>query len=234
MEYSDHAYLIHSKKYTDSRILVSVLTEKFGKLSAVMRLPRRKKSGHSMPQPFSKVALTWHGNKSLKTINLWEDLSSNYSLASVRLFCAIYINELIYRLLLDGDTTIVIFSAYESLLQDLSNHAISSEEIELKLRLFEFNFIEQLGYGISFESDCYGDAITYNATCFYEYSLEQGFAPAIANTRNKRLFSGQEVAAIAQLDINSKMSLSCAKKLTRMAIDELMDGKPLRSRELFL
>jgi len=99
---------------------------------------------------------------------------------------------------------------------------------ERLLRGFERALLEELGYGLSLWEDTLGDPI--EATAFYLYQPEQG-AQRLSNAQGG--IPGSALIALATGDFEDERDLVFAKKLMRGILDQHLEGRPLKSRELF-
>lgn len=224
---SSQAYLIHSRKYTDSKLIIELLTEDFGKISGVLRIPNTKKQPYRLPQVFHRFFVSWKSSNSLASIQKLEKLPHNFALVGRDSFCGLYVNELVQRLCVEHEDYQGLFDQYEYVLNALAKAQQQSHSQEQALRLFEFYLLEVLGYGFDFNVDVLGEPIELSRHYVYEggFSQVDEFFP--------RSLSGEMLRNIAQYDWNNPDVLRVAKHLTREALRPLLGSKPLYSRELF-
>ena len=225
------AYILHSRPYRDSSLLLEVLTAEHGRLSLVARGARRRTRGGSagaLLQPFSPLLLGFSGRSELKNLTATEAAGQPQLLRGQRMFSGLYLNELLVRLLHRHDPHPQLFAAYASTLDALA----SDGELDDILRRFEFSLLAELGYG--FELDIEGgsgEALLPEA--WYHYHPEHGLVPRgpIADP-NQPAFRGADLLAIAANDF-SGAARPTAKRLLRLALAMQLGDAPLRSRELF-
>ena len=228
-------FLLHSRKYTDSKNIVSLLTQNFGLVSAVFRVQKRKSVTQSLP-PFTPFKISWFGKQTLKTVSDWEVESVMMNLHQNALFCGLYVNELIVRLVKEGEELVELFSAYSLAISQLSYDSLALHQLEAILRVFELNLLREIGLEISMTLDIKEQPIIDSDAVFYQYINEQGFQ-RIENTSldpiyRRQAFSGSQIANIARQNWTND-SLQAAKRLTRLVFAPLLGDKPIKARELF-
>lgn len=227
-------YLLHSRKYTDTKNIISVLSKNNGVVSAVIRIQKRKNI-HQTPSCFTLLKINYFGKKPLKTISSWEFDTAPTDLKGKALFCGLYLNELLTRLLHEGEESKSIFILYEKAIKDLDNSHLSKELLEVSLRNFEFGFLRELGFGVNLYYDA-DDKHIENNNSLYLYQEQAGFKEIGPQDNKKynamKIFSGQDLYSIRE-NIWAEQSLLAAKRLSRLALYPLLGGKPLVSKELF-
>ncbi len=228
------AWVLHSRPYRETSMIVDLLTRDHGRISVVINGARgsatkkgRPRKGQLM-QPFTELLVSWQGKAELKTLKAVEQ-HRIYSLSGIRLFSGLYVNELLQRLLHPWQALEGLPELYRQLVEQLATDV----HLERLLRIFEKHLLELLGYGLplAFESQ-HGHPI--QPENWYHYQAEQGFYAidgAHPSARQKPL-SGAMLLALAEDEI-ADHDLAASKFLMRTAIEPFLDGRPLRSRELF-
>ena len=91
------AFVVHSKPYKETSLIVTFLTERNGKVDAVAKGAKRKKSKFSGNlEPFQLLNIDYGGRSNLKTLFLAESIEPYKDFVeSENLFSAFYVNELI-------------------------------------------------------------------------------------------------------------------------------------------
>ena len=217
------AFILHSRPYKETSALMDVFTPE-GRLRAVLRGARGKLG--SVARPFSMLETELRARTQLKTITRIEPAGEFNFLQGHALFCAMYLNELLVRLLPLNDPQPLLFEHYQLTVQGLA-HAIPIEPL---LRNFEWRLLEQLGYGFSFELDSAGQAL--QAQMLYRLVPENGFETVFQ--WQPGVFLGADILALAAVDWQQEGVLHTAKRLMRQALAAQLGGRPLMSRELFL
>lgn len=224
------AYLLHSRKYTDTRIIVELLTLEYGRISAVFRKNNKRPTAM---QTFAPLLVNWHGKSSLKTLTHVESQGYAVQLDSIALYCGFYLNEILMRSLPQEDSVEPIFHLYKKTIKSLAanDSAKVSLQLEQDLRLFEIALLEILGFGINFFEDVNQEIIEAKDDVFYRFNEGSGFVKD--NSSSKNLFPASIIVAIRDSEMNDRTTLLYAKKLCRTALKNLVGDKPLKSRELF-
>ncbi|CAA0088027.1 DNA repair protein RecO [Halioglobus japonicus] len=229
------AYVIHSRPYRDSSSLLDVFTAEYGRIGVVARGTRRQTrrgSGTSLLQPFVPLLLSFSGRSELKTLVATERAQGDCALRKERVFCGMYMNELLVRLLHRDDAHPALFAVYDETLKAL----VSTGAVDTVLRHFEYRLLEELGYNFDFDVDgASGAPIAPDG--WYRYESGVGLvasADAVAEgaVNRRGTYAGFELLAMASGDFGGS-ARQTAKKLLREALAEHLGGVPLRSRELF-
>ena len=79
MSHSDPqaAYVLHSRPYRDTSLIVDFFTLEHGKVSAVVQGARRPKSKlRASVQPFVPIQVSWRGRNDLKTLTQAEPVAA--------------------------------------------------------------------------------------------------------------------------------------------------------------
>lgn len=219
-------YVLHSRAYRDTSAIITGLSEEFGKVTFVAKGIRSKKNAKiALLQPFVSLSAQIYGRNELKNLSKVEALGIGLSLFDIRLYSAMYLNELLMRLLPVEMPCPEIYQLYHQTLLKLANGI----EIEPALREFEIALLQDLGYGMEFHCDCItGDEIQPGV--FYRFDLEQGFSAT--GDKQPNAIAGRVLLNIGQRQWDAE-TLKVAKKIVRFAMAPLLGNKPLKSRELF-
>jgi len=217
------AFLMHRRMYQGSSLLLDFFTKDFGKIRLIARGARNSKTSLQM---FQCLSISFKGKGELKSLSQWEIADQPRRLLGDDLILAIYINELILRLLPEGDEHIEIFESYWAFISNLNK--LASNEKEYALRKFENQLLDDLGYGIDFNFDIDGSVIDEDLK--YDFIEHQGF-----NSTNEGLFNGKTLLRLSNSDeaITNANELSILKKMNRKRLKSLLGDKPLKSKELF-
>ena len=226
------AFLLHTRPYRDSSLLVDFLTAEYGRVSAVAKGVRG--TGKSATQRrgylqiFSPLYIGWSGRGDLKTLRAFEPRSQAFRLQGHRLFSGMYLNELLIRLLSQGhDDQMAIFSLYEWVLGALAQE----DNLDAVLRHFELSLLRELGYGIDLASEADSHAPIEPHAC---YHYVPGFGLRRADrVAGRDVYRGDILLRIASgcIDVDTAPT---AKRLCRQALAPHLGDRPLRSRELFV
>jgi DNA repair protein RecO (recombination protein O) len=221
-------FLLHRRSYRETSYLIDLFTLELGKVSAVARGIRGNKSEKkSLLQSFQPLLLSVSGKHELRNLNQLESTGSMLQLVGHQLFSAMYLNELLNRLLPKEVPHPELFLSYQQSLIWLANDG----DIEPCLRQFELSLLEDMGYGIDLTQE-YDNGHTVDADVDYCLILENGIKRIDDKAQGSNRFSGEALLQVSQ-HIWTPSSLQCAKRITRMALAPLLGRKPLKSRELF-
>lgn len=227
-----NAFILHTRPYRDTSLLVDFFTLEKGRLSAVVRGARRPKSPlKGLLQPFVPLLISWFGKNDLVTLKSAESNGTALHLSRDWLMSALYVNELLVRLLERYDSHKNLYYAYAHVLHQLS----CNEAIEPHLRTFELTLLQELGYGLGLNRISETDK-SIHPDQYYYYSAENGLLPSL-NTPSpeskNRLFIGKNLLRIHQQQFMDPETLRDAKRLLRRALQSLLGYREIHSRNLF-
>jgi DNA repair protein RecO (recombination protein O) len=217
------AFLIHRRMYQGNSLLLDFFTKDYGKLRLIARGARSSKTSLQM---FQCLSISFKGKGDLKSLSQWEISDKPRRLLGNDLIMAIYVNELIQRLLPEGDEHSEIFESYWAYIKNIST--LDSNEKEYKLRIFENQLLKDLGYGLDFDDDINGNTI--NKDLKYDFIEHQGFV-----INGNGVISGSTLLHLSNSNepITNSKELSILKKMNRKRLKSLLGDKPLKSKELF-
>jgi len=221
-------FLLHRRPYRETSYLVDLFTQERGKISAVAKGVRGSKSDKkSLLQAFQPLLLNLSGKHELKNLNQLESSGAMLNLAGKRMFSAMYINEVMNRVLAPEIPQADLFLHYQQSLVCLAQGA----EIEPTLREFEFALLDDLGYGVDLMHE-YQQGGAVEPQAYYAFIIEHGLQHCPGPQTSANYFSGETLLKVSRSDWDTS-SLQCAKYLSRLMLSPLLGGKPLKSRELF-
>nr|WP_277611038.1 DNA repair protein RecO [Microbulbifer celer] len=234
------AYILHSRPYRDSSLILELLTPDYGRIGCIARGARRDKQRRQKSlQPFAPLLVTLLGRHSLKTLGPLENAGQAYWLKGRAVYAGLYANELLVRLLQEGEAQLAVFAAYQTLLGELGAlRGEVNEELEAPLRRFELALLTALGCCPQLNySTLDGGAV--HAGRVYRLTLEDGLVPvALPEGQAPRGndFKGETLLALASVLDGAELVaplMGEAKRLTRALLAPQLGDRPLRSRELF-
>ncbi|MBD3653572.1 DNA repair protein RecO [Kangiella sp.] len=222
------AFVLHTRPFKETSLIVELFTEDHGRVNVLAKGVRgnRKNSNRALLQAFQPLKVSWLGRGELKTLKQLEPDGFAYRLQGIASLSALYLNELLLRLFIQWDPHPDIFHLYKTSL----HHLQLEDKPNLILREFELELLDVMGYAIDWQHDIYGDAIEAGMT--YGFVPEQGFIPRLQTSADSWLAEGAIILAVAdhQWHINGAPAL--ARKVCRLNIDQLLNGKELNSRKL--
>ncbi len=225
------AYVIHSRPYRDSSALLDVFTAEYGRLGLVAKGTRRQTrrgSATALLQPFIPLLISFSGRSELKTLVASERARGQCALRRERVFCGLYVNELLMRMLHRDDAHPALFAAYDQALKALAD----TESVDAVLRRFEYQLLEELGYNFDFAIDgASGEPLRPDG--LYRYQPGVGLVASVKEVAEvSGVYAGSDLLTIASGEFGGSVR-QVAKKLLREALSEHLGDAPLRSRELF-
>ncbi len=223
-------YLLHSRHYRETSLLIDVFSLNYGVLRLVVKGALRPSNPlKGLLQLFQPLLISWQGRSELKNLTDVEFVHSMPALKGDYLYSGLYLNELIVRLVHPNDPSPEVFSAYV----DVMGSLVEGRPLETILRIFEFRMLADLGAFPSFTEDA-GSGQSINSRAYYYWEPEQGFIETYKQSpyTQKNIYSGAELAALSEIDFSRKGTLFAAKRLCRLMIEYLLDGRSLKSREL--
>ena len=219
------AFILHSRPYRETSLLVECLTRDHGRVGLVARGVRRERTRvpRAALQPLTPVQLGWNGRGELATLSHVEPVAASFDIQGDALLCALYLNELVLRLTPRQDPHPRIFADY---LQTLSRLA-RGESLAWTLRRFERDLLAQLGYGLvlDVDGDCGAPVVADND---YGYRHEYGPVPWAAAGAGVRL-RGTALLALANDEAPGDDDLAALRRLMRSAIAQHLNGVDLRA-----
>lgn len=221
------AYVLHSRPYRDSSALVDLLTLEQGLQRVVWRGARGQRRKLT-PQLFVPLLVGMIGRSELKTLTQAEVAGRFTLLQGETLFSGLYLNELLVRLLAHGDPQPILFAAYQQALEQLASGA----PVEPLLRRFEWQLLDNLGYGFSLTSDANGQPISSQQR--YLWHATDGLQPIHDPLMADAGLPGAALLAMATDDWSAASTLRAAKQLMRQALAVQLGDRPLVSRSLFV
>ena len=220
------AYVLHVSKYRDTSLIADLYSRENGRFSVIVKGARSKKSRYrGLIEAFTPLMLSISGKSDLKLVTGIEFPKKPFSISGRNLFVALYVNELLFRLLEKFDPLECLFDAYEKLLTDFEK----SEDITQSLRQFEIDLLRELGYGINFYSEANAQEEIVPES-YYRFVVNEGFH--IAEESSEMRFLGREIRNIASGKLE-KVEASKLRFLTRSSLAILLGDKRLTSREIF-
>ena len=222
------AFVLHSYPFRETSLIVEVFSRDFGRVALMARGARRPRSAlRGLLLAFQPLELSWAGKGEVQTLMKAEWQGGQPLLSGKALFFAYYLNELLLQLLPREDAHERLFAVYAKTLRRFSRSLNEAD-----LRCFERAFLQELGYGLTLESDTQGAPI--DAAAYYVYQIEMG-PVKLARPGNSALsVGGKTLIDLARDDLSDPRSLQEAKQLMRALIAHYSDGKGLDTRRIFM
>jgi DNA repair protein RecO (recombination protein O) len=219
--YLQPAFILQQRKYQETSLIIDLLTRDFGRIALLAKGVRKSKSKTAgLLQPFVPLAISYFGKSDLKILGTVEVMYPFKEIKGLSLYCGFYINELVSRFLHKYDPHPEVFADYSECLSGLAD----SSKIEVALRIFELNLIENIGYGLNLAHDFLNEK-PVDPLKKYHFNIESGPIAAVDG-----VFSGATLLALESRELTDPQALIEAKMLMRKVIDVHLQGNPLKSR----
>ena len=215
-------FVLHSRKYRDSSLILEALTRGEGRFGLVVNGVRRKRA--YVPQPFVPLLVDMLGSGDLRTAGTIEPAGPAFPLRGRGLMTAMYLNELLYRVLGRLEAQPRVFDGYASLLAELCELDFD----EWQLRSFELMLLETLGYGLDLVRDSGGKEVLADVS--YRFVPAEGFRRARVDEADT--IPGSVLLALDRAE-GSPETRPHARQITRRALRFVLGGREIRARELF-
>lgn len=228
--FQDVAYILHSRAYQNTSLIADVFTREHGRIGLVAKGVKRPASKmFGVIQPWQRLFVSWGGRSELKTLYSAEiEPRNTTALTGERIYLGLYINELLLRLLHLDEAHAQIFDYYQACLRELASVA----DTEPSLRYFEIQLLEELGYGVNFLYD-YQTEAHIQPDSVYAFVPDRGFILREYHHEDALLIHGQTIISLSNRQLDTVEQKKEAKILLRSIIEHHLEGRPLKSRELF-
>lgn len=221
------AFVLHTRAYSNSSLIVEVLAREHGRIALVARGVRAQRSRTAgLLQPFQPLAMSWRLRGEMGTLQQVEAAGQPLRLQGRRLVSGLYSNELLIRLLGREDPHPGLFEGYVQLIESLAAEAPEAQA----LRTFERDLLGLLGYGLALATDTQGDPLV--PAQWYRYDPHQGAIPVAGPQAGGVVVQGQALLDLARNPI-SMATARATRALMRSALNPHLGGRPLKSRELY-
>lgn len=220
------AYVLHSRSFRETSLIVDAFTREHGRVAVVARGAKSARSRwRNVLQPFRPLLLSWNQKSDLGTLTAVDQVASPPALQGQALYCGLYLNELLMRLLHRGDPHAEVFERYRHVLSELASEA-SPQPL---LRLFEKHLLEAIGYAMLLDRE-YGNGAEIRSRDWYDYHPQTG--PVAGSGPGRGRVSGAALLALHTENLQAE-NLTELRMLMRSVIGYHLGDKPLASLSLF-
>lgn len=224
------AYVLHARRFAESSLLVDCITRDQGRATLLAKGALNSKSGRqALLQPFTPLMVAWRGRGETPVLSQIEAAGQVHSLKGKSLYCGLYLNELLLHLLDRLEPQPAIFVHYATSLLSLLACDGDNACIEPVLRHFERELLHELGIGLNLTHDQAGNPL--DASACYQYRILDG--PQRCAADHPAGIQGATLLALAHDAALSAQQRKEARRLMRTVLDYYLQGKPLKSRDLF-
>ena len=222
-------YILHRRPYRDSSLMIEAFTRDYGRVGLVAKGAKRgRSSSAALLEPFQPLLISWSGKGELSTLVGVELLKHPRKQEGENLLAAFYVNELMMRLLQRHIPHPELYDCYTDTLHGLS----SEDSLEWKLRLFERDLLQQIGYGLllTHTADTGDEIHSQQLYCFHS---ERGAILYDGADNTGTMVKGSTLLALSCGEEPDSEGLKQSKLLMRGVLSPYLGDKPLASRELF-
>lgn len=233
-------YLLHQRPYQEKRALYSLFSQQYGLVNGI------GKKGAPLFEPLQLFATGKRDLKTFSQINLMpvEDdptkaVTTNETLRYQQIsgqqqYAALYLNEILWKLLPSEDPMPVLWQHYQDSLLQLKQ-PLAADELRLCLRQFEYHLFQELGFALTLAHDNVLASIEPDTD--YRFLPDVGFVATAQIDKTtidtlQTVFNGADIIEMERLGI-VEVTLSNWSRLHRHLIDHLLDYQPLQSRLLW-
>lgn len=220
-------YIIHTRPFTDDKVLLDLFTQEAGLIRGVWR--KKNKEARVSPGSFLLQELELSGRTELKTVRSAEPLEAAMPIQGVALYSAFYVHELLERLVPVGLPLEALFSLYQWLITHLRGEA----PIAPLLRRFEVGLFEELGVNVNMTATARGESLDLKQ--LYQMHPKFGLQPYFGEQPKVKpivFLDGAAALAYANGRWDNKWVLMLAKELHRAWLDQALGGRELKARSL--
>lgn len=223
----DQALVLHRRNYRETSLLVELFTLAHGRMGVLAKGVKRdrRQAGGAWLQPFVPLLVSWTGRGDLPILTGAEARGAPLRLAQTSLFCALYVNELLLKLLPRQDPHPNLFVGYQNCLEQLA----AGNDAESSLRHFELTLLEEVGYGLQLATEAESGR-PIDPGRFYTYRVEMG--PCLAADASDAI-RGATLLALKERRFDDARVRVESKRLLRKVIHHHLGGRTLRTRDLF-
>ncbi|MBK6728822.1 MAG: DNA repair protein RecO [Xanthomonadales bacterium] len=219
------AFVLHERAYRETSAILELLTRDHGRVAVVargLRAPRPRFSRGSL-RALQPVECDWIGQGEMGLLVAVEATALPIAAAGVQLQSALYVNELLVRLLARHDPHPKLFDAYAGLLANLpGDHAA----LGFALRRFEVQLLAELGYGIDFAWDLSSRSVVLPEQ-HYRVDPEQGVFAATGPGRGA--VSGRALLALGGDQLPAADALADLRRMMRSLLLHHLGGRELNA-----
>lgn len=217
------AYVLHSYDWSESSLILEVLTRHHGRTALVAKGAKRPSSNfRPVLLPLQPLHLAYAGDAEIRTLKSAEWMGGHVMPSGDALLAGYYINELMIRLLARDDPHPALFDAYAATVAWLATHAGQGENLQAVLRAFELVLLREAGLLPALDVQ----TLTYQplqADAAYALMPESGLLAAPLQAAPARTLSGQHWLALqAAMDdaapLRALLSLCLAQREMALAL----------------
>ena len=221
------AWVLHRRPWRESSLLIELFSQDHGRLAVVAKGARGARSPwRGLSEPFNPLRAGWVKRGEMGTLTALEPDGEQRRLPGRGLWCGLYANELLIRLIGRESPCPTLFVDYAQLLDELA----SGQSQAVCLRRFEMALLSELGVVPDLCHEVLsGDAVVPDGR--YHLEPESGVLPVTESERTS--VSGSALLMLAGVIPPRPERAVEMRAIARRLIDHQLDGQVLKTRELF-
>ena len=239
-------YLLHQRPYQEKRALYYLFSQQYGVIHGV------GKKGAPLFMPLQLFATGKRDLKTFSQINIAPfssvaqlvsqetddvtnaELRHQESITGQNQYAALYLNEILWRLLPTEDPMPILWQHYQNSLYELKK-PLTADELRLCLRQFESYLFDELGFSLTLQQDSLENPIEPEHV--YRFLPDVGLVPVLHTKDSESvishaIFKGNDILMMVEQGLSDN-TLSAWSRLHRQLIDHMLDYQPLQSRLLW-
>lgn len=228
---AEPAFVLHTRLWRESSLLVEVLSADHGRLGLVARGVQGAKRHllRSALQPLQYIRFDAVQRGELATLSTAEALDAAPRLSGDAMLAAFYLNELTLRLAPRGDPQPELFRAYRLVRERLG----AGEPLAWTLRRYERDLLDALGFG--FEWACDGDGTVIDPAARYRLDPEHGPRRLLSDRGHedrRSAATGRALLALAADTMPADDDLASLRRPIRELLGYYLGPRGLKSWEM--
>jgi DNA repair protein RecO (recombination protein O) len=229
---AEPAFVLHTRAYRETSLLVEVLSETHGRIGLLargVRGPRRHVLRAAL-QPLQHVRIDALQRGELAQLQTAEALDAAPLLGGDAALAGFYINELVLRLAPRHDPLPELYDAYARVRGRLRSEAADRPAIAWLLRRFERDLLDAIGFGLGYDVD--GDGAPIDPAARYQLDPEHGARRLALDRGRNAAATGRALLALAADATPEEEDLIGLRRALRAVLVHHLGPRPLKSWEL--
>ncbi|MFM0594488.1 MULTISPECIES: DNA repair protein RecO [Paraburkholderia] len=224
------AFVLHSYPYSETSLIIDVLSRDHGRLALVAKGAKRPHSAlRGVLQTFQPLALSWSGKSEVRTLTGAEWVGGMLPLCGGALLCGFYVNELLVKFCAREDPHPQLFHHYVVTMTRLAH----DEPPVQVLRSFERVLLRETGYAMALNRTVARKAVVAEGR--YVFDPERGVREASDDLPAQwPVVSGQTLLDMEQDDYHRAQTVAQSKTLMRFLLNTYLGGTPLATRQILI
>ena len=228
---AEPAYVLHTRPWRESSLLVEVLSANHGRLALLARGVQGPKRHllRSALQPLQYIRFDAVQRGELATLSAAEALDAAPRLVGDAMLAGFYLNELTLRLAPRGDPQPELFEAYRNTRQRLGQ----GDPLAWTLRRYERDLLDAIGFGFDLNLD--GDGLSIDPAARYRLDPEFGARRLLSDRGHgdrRSAATGRALLALAADALPDEADLASLRRPMREVLAFHLGPRGLKSWEM--